>query len=165
MHFRTHALILVNILLVIFSANGFNEEKFKTEFGNTSSVYVTNNEDIYEEARKKHKDDYTLSILMGALMVKSIIFPLAVKAMAVMSSVAVLLSTMSLIVSSIVGYTKLAWSSTHPILKVFHVDNVAWAKNDRPIKFDEVYENNPDFIDYSGGGIPQPEHHIHYYQK
>lgn len=93
--------------------------------------------DLLESGRKKKKTNkYLIPILFGALMIKSIIFPLAFKAMAVMSSVAVLLSTMSLIVSSIVGYVKLAMKP-NPQIKVVHVNDIipqTWAKDDDGVK-------------------------------
>jgi hypothetical protein len=50
--------------------------------------------------------------------------------MAIMSSIAVVLSTMSLIISSIVGYVKLAVRSSAPSVKVIHKPYNSWAKDD-----------------------------------
>lgn len=62
-------------------------------------------------------------------MIKSIIFPLAFKAMAVMTSIAVLLSTLSLIMSSIVGYIKMGLKPAS--VKVVHKPPYNnWAKDD-----------------------------------
>lgn len=72
-------------------------------------------------------------MLFGALLIKSIIFPLAFKAMAVMSSISVVLSTMSLIVSSLVGYGRMAAkAASPPTVKVVHEHSPShsWAKND-----------------------------------
>ncbi|XP_045474159.1 uncharacterized protein LOC123680356 [Harmonia axyridis] len=71
---------------------------------------------------KKHKLHLMLPLIITALMIKSIIFPMIIKAMAVMTSVAVLLSLKSLIISSIIGYAKLAQSYTAPNVKIVYVD-------------------------------------------
>lgn len=61
------------------------------------------------EARKTKKNyNYLIGLVFGALLCKLVLFPVAVKAMAVMSSVSVLLSALGLIISSIVGYAKVA---------------------------------------------------------
>ncbi|XP_066247902.1 uncharacterized protein [Euwallacea similis] len=87
---------------------------------------------LYVEARKRKKNDrYLIGLVFGALLCKLVLFPLAVKAMAVMSSVSVLMSAMGLIISSIVGYGKLP-SRTVPeqVIKIHHVKNGGWGKAD-----------------------------------
>lgn len=77
---------------------------------------------MVEESRKKKKkkDRYLSGLILGAILVKMILFPLAVKAMAVMSTVSVILSTMSLILASIIGYAKLAaYRPHHPVVSKF----------------------------------------------
>ncbi|KAG5884648.1 hypothetical protein JTB14_035743 [Gonioctena quinquepunctata] len=100
-------------------------------------------------------------------MVKAILFPLAFKAMAVMSSIAVLFSTMSLIASSIIGYTKLARSSQNS-LKVIHVKDTTFAKDDDLINYAgefDYHPYHPDSWDFPiEPSISTPEHHVHYYQ-
>lgn len=49
-----------------------------------------------------------MALLMGIVLVKSIIIPLALKAMAIVSGKAMLLSALSLILASIVGFKKVA---------------------------------------------------------
>ncbi|KAL1494634.1 hypothetical protein ABEB36_010203 [Hypothenemus hampei] len=91
------------------------------------------NSELVEESRKKKKkkqNNYILGIVAGAILCKMILLPLAFKAMAVMSSVSVLLSAMGLIISSIVGYTKLATQTEEePFVKLVHVNDI-WAKKD-----------------------------------
>ncbi|CAH1966022.1 unnamed protein product [Acanthoscelides obtectus] len=96
---------------------------------------------------------------------KVILLPLAFKAMAVMSTVAVMMSTMSLIISSIIGYAKLAWQHVHPAFKVVHLGKGnSWAKEDDLIKnypFAEVI-HYPEEEEELG---VTPLHHVHYYHK
>ncbi|XP_050304358.1 uncharacterized protein LOC126741924 [Anthonomus grandis grandis] len=98
---------------------------------NSNALEAINSQDLYEESRKrKKKGRYFYGLILGAILVKMILFPLAVKAMAVMSSVSMILSTLSLVMSSIVGYAKLAYQKKiEPIVKLVHVNDV-WAKGD-----------------------------------
>nr|CAI5869989.1 unnamed protein product [Callosobruchus analis] len=98
---------------------------------------------------------------------KAILLPLAFKAMAVMSTIAVMMSTMSLIISSIIGYAKLAWQHVHPAaLRVLHLGKGnSWAKEDDLIKnypFAEVIHYNEGEEEELG---VTPLHHVHYYHK
>ncbi|KAH0814346.1 hypothetical protein GEV33_008446 [Tenebrio molitor] len=125
---RLHTLVFLLILFtLVYSAS------CQFSFGNLLDKIsnLTSSNDL-ETARKKKKkgNKYTVPLLFGALMVKSIMFPLAFKAMAIMSSIAVVLSTMSLIISSIVGYVKLAVRSSAPSVKVIHKPYNSWAKDD-----------------------------------
>nr|XP_008198432.1 PREDICTED: uncharacterized protein LOC103314357 [Tribolium castaneum] len=120
---RLRTLVLVFVFLLTFSPS--SEIIFDS--------FIATNE--MEGARKKKKgggSKYTVPLLFGALMIKSIIFPLAFKTMAVMSSIAILLSTMSLIMSSIVGYIRMGLKSA-PV-KVVHKQPPSpfnnWAKDD-----------------------------------
>ncbi|XP_066146164.1 uncharacterized protein [Euwallacea fornicatus] len=87
---------------------------------------------LYAEARKRKKNDrYLIGLIFGALLCKLVLFPLAVKAMAVMSSVSVLMSALGLIVSSIVGYGKLpAKTEPEEVIRIHHVRNGGWGKVD-----------------------------------
>ncbi|KAL3268030.1 hypothetical protein HHI36_007163 [Cryptolaemus montrouzieri] len=95
---------------------------------------------------KKHQHKHLiLPLVVAALLIKSIIFPLTVKAMAVMTSIAVLLSSMSLIISSIVGYAKLAYyKASHPSIKVVHV-NKPWNKHHAWAPQEAIYLPPPVF--------------------
>ncbi|KAI4495789.1 hypothetical protein M0802_008412 [Mischocyttarus mexicanus] len=67
------------------------------------------------EARKKKKhklNKYVVPLIVGFLLIKSILLPIALKALAVLSGKAVVLSLMSLILAAIVGLKKVAQSSS-----------------------------------------------------
>ncbi|CAH1122378.1 unnamed protein product [Ceutorhynchus assimilis] len=117
---------------------------------------IVNSELIGEARKKKKKENYLLPLVLGAVLVKMILFPLAVKAMAVMSSVSLLLSTFSLIMSSIVGYAKLAMhNAPEPLVKLVHVNDV-WAKGD---ELPQGYISDSSQDDYSPN-IPLEQIHF-----
>ncbi|XP_033180347.1 uncharacterized protein LOC117233962 [Bombus vosnesenskii] len=63
------------------------------------------------EARKKkrHKlNKYILPLIVGVILIKSILLPIALKTLAILSGKAVVLSLMSLILAAIVGLKKVA---------------------------------------------------------
>lgn len=61
--------------------------------------------------KKKHKlGKYLVPLLIGFLIIKSILLPIALKGLALLSAKAVLMSLMSLILASIVGLKKIAHS-------------------------------------------------------
>ncbi|XP_066581962.1 uncharacterized protein [Prorops nasuta] len=65
-----------------------------------------------EGRRRKHKlNKYVLPLIVGFLLIKSILLPIALKALAVLSGKAVVLSLMSLILAAIVGLKRVAQSS------------------------------------------------------
>ena len=97
--------------------------------------------DLETARKKKKKGKYMTTLLFGALLVKSIIFPLAFKAMAVMTSIAVLLSTMSLIISSVLGYAKVAVNSVSPVKVVRKIPYTNWAKDDKVSTYENSVEN------------------------
>lgn len=75
------------------------------------------------EGRGRRKDKILMPLLFASLLIKSIIFPLALKAMAVMTSVAVFISGLSLILSSLVGYRKIATTPYNPYIKRLYQQN------------------------------------------
>ncbi|KAH1017411.1 hypothetical protein HUJ05_008056 [Dendroctonus ponderosae] len=116
------------LLLLLTWVKCLSIAKANATFDESTSISIKNS-DLYEESRKsKKKHSYLFGLILGAVLCKLVLFPVAVKAMAIMSSVSVLLSAMSLIISSIVGYAKLAASN---IVKVVHVKDV-WSKGDQP---------------------------------
>ncbi|XP_031847475.2 protein Osi13 [Nomia melanderi] len=66
------------------------------------------------EARKKKKlklNRYLIPLIVGFMLIKSILLPIALKTLAILSGKAVVLSLMSLILAAIVGLKKVAQSS------------------------------------------------------
>ncbi|XP_053976864.1 uncharacterized protein LOC128889276 [Hylaeus anthracinus] len=65
------------------------------------------------EARKKKKmklNKYLIPLIVGFMLIKSILLPIALKTLAILSGKAVVLSLMSLILAAIVGLKKVAQS-------------------------------------------------------
>lgn len=70
-------------------------------------------------ARGKRKR-FMYPVMVAVMMVKAIMVPLVIKFMAVMTGLSVLLSLLSLLVSSIHGFTKHVLHHVHPPYRVFH---------------------------------------------
>ncbi|XP_014475618.1 PREDICTED: uncharacterized protein LOC106744949 [Dinoponera quadriceps] len=67
-----------------------------------------------EERKKKLKlNKYVLPLIVGFVLIKSILLPIALKALAVLSGKAVVLSLMSLILAAIVGLKNVAKKESH----------------------------------------------------
>ncbi|EFN89940.1 uncharacterized protein LOC105192507 [Harpegnathos saltator] len=67
-----------------------------------------------EHRRKKFKlNKYVLPLIVGFVLIKSILLPIALKALAVLSGKAVVLSLMSLILAAIVGLKKVVQKESH----------------------------------------------------
>lgn len=58
--------------------------------------------------KKKKKLKYVLAVLIGVVIVKAIFIPLALKAVALLAKKAFLLSSLSLILSAIIGFKRFA---------------------------------------------------------
>lgn len=58
---------------------------------------------------------------MTGLMIKAAVLTIMFKAMAVMTSISVLMSLLSLILSSIIGFSKHALFHVQPLYKIFHI--------------------------------------------
>ncbi|XP_012287514.1 uncharacterized protein LOC105703596 [Orussus abietinus] len=99
------------------------------------------------EGRKKKKgkyNKYVLPLIVGFLLIKSILLPIALKALAVLSGKAVVLSLMSLILAAIVGLKKVAQSSSSG--SNYDVVNVPIGKYRRQDSFgskDELGDDRP----------------------
>lgn len=93
---------------------------------------------------------------MGGLMLKSIVLPLAFKSMAVMTSISVLLSALSLIMSSISGFAKYAWSYTHPT-KIYKSSD-SWAYED---DVSNNYGHSSEYSDYKPSGPSLEKSHLY----
>lgn len=87
-----------------------------------------------QTARKKKKSKSSsvlILLLTGALFIKSVVFPVVFKVMVFMAGIAVILSIMSLITSSLIGYAKLAANSS--TVKVVYKHPQNWAKDDENV--------------------------------
>lgn len=83
-------------------------------------------------------------ILLGALLIKSILFPLAFKVMATMTGISVLFSALGLIVSSIIGFSKTTNSKGSDIK--FRLENKSEDVDDGvTYKFDNPLEISYDY--------------------
>ncbi|XP_020707899.2 uncharacterized protein LOC110116986 [Athalia rosae] len=84
------------------------------------------------EARKKKKkyNKYVLPLLVGFLLIKSILLPIALKSLAVLSGKAVILSLMSLILAAIVGLKKVAQGSSASNYDVVNIPLSKYRRND-----------------------------------
>lgn len=76
--------------------------------------------DSMELARGKRKK-FLYPMMMTILLMKTLILPIMFKSMAIMTSISVLMSLFSLIISSIIGFTKQALYHIRPSYKVFHI--------------------------------------------
>ncbi|XP_015585296.1 uncharacterized protein LOC107263027 [Cephus cinctus] len=92
------------------------------------------NSGITVEARGKRKKakfgKYVLPLVIGFLLIKSILLPVALKALAVLSGKAVVLSLMSLILAAIVGLKKVAQDSSGHNYEVVNVPLTKYRRND-----------------------------------
>ncbi|XP_015173230.1 PREDICTED: uncharacterized protein LOC107064734 [Polistes dominula] len=97
-----------------------------------------------EEARKKKKhklNKYVVPLIVGFLLIKSILLPIALKALAVLSGKAVVLSLMSLILAAIVGLKKVAQSSSSNGYDVVNVPSTKYRRKDAYEIINVVYRN------------------------
>ncbi|KAI4491854.1 hypothetical protein M0804_003246 [Polistes exclamans] len=99
-----------------------------------------------EEARKKKKhklNKYVVPLIVGFLLIKSILLPIALKALAVLSGKAVVLSLMSLILAAIVGLKKVAQSSSGNGYDVVNVPSTKYRRKDAYEVVDDFEEEEP----------------------
>ncbi|XP_047370911.1 uncharacterized protein LOC124957729 [Vespa velutina] len=99
-----------------------------------------------EEARKKKKyklNKYVVPLIVGFLLIKSILLPIALKALAVLSGKAVVLSLMSLILAAIVGLKKVAQSSSSNSYDVVNIPSSKYRRKDAYDVVDDFEEEEP----------------------
>ncbi|XP_046590319.1 uncharacterized protein LOC124293462 [Neodiprion lecontei] len=89
-------------------------------------------ENNFVEGRKKKAklSKYVLPLVVGFLLIKSILLPIALKTLAVLSGKAVILSLMSLILASIVGLKKVAQGSGSANYEVVNVPLSKYRRNE-----------------------------------
>jgi len=82
--------------------------------------------------KKKFKlNKYVLPLIVAFILIKSILLPIALKALAVLSGKAVVLSLMSLILAAIVGLKKVAQKeSNYEVNKYRRQDTFGFASKD-----------------------------------
>lgn len=83
--------------------------------------------------------------MVGFLLIKSILLPVALKSLAVLSGKAVILSLMSLILAAIVGLKKVAQGSGHGSsnYEVVNVPLSKYRRNDDYYRRDDIDEDMP----------------------
>ncbi|XP_076394938.1 protein Osi13 [Megachile rotundata] len=95
------------------------------------------------EARKKKKhklNKYLIPLIVGFMLIKSILLPIALKTLAILSGKAVVLSLMSLILAAIVGLKKVAQSHS---ASGYEVVNLPMNKYKRHDVFEMADESEP----------------------
>jgi hypothetical protein len=87
---------------------------------------------LISERKKKFKlNKYVLPLIVAFILIKSILLPIALKALAVLSGKAVVLSLMSLILAAIVGLKKVAQKeSNYEVNKYRRQDTFGFASKD-----------------------------------
>ncbi|XP_076632427.1 protein Osi13 [Colletes latitarsis] len=98
------------------------------------------------EARKKKKlklNKYLIPLIVGFMLIKSILLPIALKTLAILSGKAVVLSLMSLILAAIVGLKKVAQSHSASGYDVVNVPLSKYRRQDLFEMADETAESEP----------------------
>ncbi|CAK9807964.1 hypothetical protein ANTQUA_LOCUS5404 [Anthophora quadrimaculata] len=94
--------------------------------------------------RKKHKlNRYIIPLIVGFMLIKSILLPIALKTLAILSGKAVVLSLMSLILAAIVGLKKVAQSHHGGGYEVVNVPINKYKRQDIFDMADEMVETEP----------------------
>ncbi|XP_035729730.1 uncharacterized protein LOC118444990 [Vespa mandarinia] len=94
--------------------------------------------------KKKYKlNKYVVPLIVGFLLIKSILLPIALKALAVLSGKAVVLSLMSLILAAIVGLKKVAQSSSSNSYDVVNIPSSKYRRKDAYDVVDDFEEEEP----------------------
>lgn len=100
--------------------------------------------DVAARKKKKYKlNKYVVPLIVGFLLIKSILLPIALKALAVLSGKAVVLSLMSLILAAIVGLKKVAQSSSSSSYDVVNIPSSKYRRKDAYDVVDDFEEEEP----------------------
>lgn len=100
--------------------------------------YSLKNISFSARKKKTKHNKYILPVVVGFLLIKSILLPIALKSLALLSGKAVVLSLMSLILAAIVGLKKVAQGSHGSNYEVVNVPLSKYRRND------EFYRRNDD---------------------
>ncbi|XP_026675014.1 uncharacterized protein LOC108631868 [Ceratina calcarata] len=98
------------------------------------------------EARKKKKhklNRYIIPLIVGFMLIKSILLPIALKTLAILSGKAVVLSLMSLILAAIVGLKKVAQSHSGTSYEVVNVPVNKYKRQDYFDAVDDMTDTEP----------------------
>lgn len=94
--------------------------------------------------KKKHKlNRYLIPLLVGFMLIKSILLPIALKTLAILSGKAVVLSLMSLILAAIVGLKKVAQSHSGHSYEVVNVPAGKYRRQDMFEMSEDTPESEP----------------------
>ncbi|XP_017798999.1 PREDICTED: uncharacterized protein LOC108579887 [Habropoda laboriosa] len=94
--------------------------------------------------KKKHKlNRYIIPLIVGFMLIKSILLPIALKTLAILSGKAVVLSLMSLILAAIVGLKKVAQSHHGGGYEVVNVPINKYKRQDVFDMADDLVETEP----------------------
>ncbi|CAL7938073.1 unnamed protein product [Xylocopa violacea] len=94
--------------------------------------------------RKKHKlNRYIIPLIVGFMLIKSILLPIALKTLAILSGKAVVLSLMSLILAAIVGLKKVAQSHSGSSYEVVNVPLNKYKRHDFLEMGDNLMDSEP----------------------
>lgn len=83
---------------------------------------------------------YIIPLIIGVILIKSILLPLTLKTLAVLSGKAVVLSLMSLILAAIVGLKKAAQETSYEINKYRRQDKHDFIDNAQEFEPYQIYE-------------------------
>lgn len=94
--------------------------------------------------KKKHKlNKYVIPLIVGFMLIKSILLPIALKTLAILSGKAVVLSLMSLILAAIVGLKRVAQGHTEGSYEVLTVPHNKYKRQDYLDTGDDLMDTEP----------------------
>ncbi|CAG5078172.1 Protein of unknown function [Cotesia congregata] len=133
-----------------FNKNNHNNGVVKTSDVTLPFENKSNREGRYLCKKKKKKKwkkhtKYLIPLIVGWLLIKSILLPIALKALALLSGKAVVLSLMSLILAAIMGLRRLAQGGLLPMALGFSAGPTVYSKYNRQDYSD--HDNQSDFAD------------------
>lgn len=94
--------------------------------------------------KKKHKlNKYVIPLIVGFMLIKSILLPIALKTLAILSGKAVVLSLMSLILAAIVGLKRVAQGHSGGSYEVLTVPHNKYKRQDYLDTGDDLMDTEP----------------------
>ncbi|XP_028520943.1 uncharacterized protein LOC107994587 [Apis cerana] len=99
---------------------------------------------IRARRKKKHKlNKYVIPLIVGFMLIKSILLPIALKTLAILSGKAVVLSLMSLILAAIVGLKRVAQGHSGGSYEVLTVPHNKYKRQDYLDTGDDLMDTEP----------------------